>query len=158
MLFYIISVKIFIQKTWLKYLNGRNFGENMEYMNPLVIESSAETPEIILDKKTNTFMFKGKSLPENPITFYEPILNWLESYISDPNTDTEVDFKMIYFNTSSSKILLDVMKKFEMIKKGGFSVTINWRYREDDEEMLEAGEIYSERVDIPFNLISDESV
>ena len=103
-------------------------------------------------------MFKGKSLPENPISFYEPILDWLEIYISDPNTNTEVDFKMIYFNTSSSKILLDVMKKFELLKKSGHGVTINWRYRDDDEEMLEAGEIYSERVSIPFNLISDETV
>ncbi|MBI9068511.1 MAG: DUF1987 domain-containing protein [Salinivirgaceae bacterium] len=126
-------------------------------MNPLVIESSAETPEVILDKKTNTFIFKGKSLPENPISFYAPILDWLENYSNDPNSSTEVDFKMIYFNTSSSKILLDVMKKFEIIKKSGHEVFINWRYREDDEEMLEAGEIYSERVCIPFNLITDET-
>lgn len=127
-------------------------------MNPLVIESSSETPEIILDKKTNTFIFKGKSLPENPINFYDPILDWLDSYISDPNSNTEVDFKLVYFNTSSSKIILDVMKKFEVLKKSGYAVTINWHYREDDEEMLEAGEIYSERISIPFNLISDESI
>jgi len=46
-------------------------------MNPLIIEGSTETPEIILDKKTNTFVFKGKSLPENPIYFYKPVIKWL---------------------------------------------------------------------------------
>jgi len=127
-------------------------------MNPLVIESGNETPEIILDKKSNTFLFKGKSLPENPIIFYNPVLQWLENYTSDPNPETTVNFMMVYFNTSSSKIILDIMKKLEIIKKSGHRVVINWRFREDDEDMLEAGEIYSERVSIPFNLIPDETV
>lgn len=127
-------------------------------MSPLVIESGAETPEIVLDKKTNTFFFKGKSLPENPIVFYKPVLTWLDEYLIDPNPETKVNFMMVYFNTSSSKILLDIMKKLELIKKSGYDVVVNWRFREDDEDMLEAGEIYAERVNIPFNLIPDETV
>jgi hypothetical protein len=128
------------------------------HMNPLVIESGNETPEIILDKRSNTFVFKGKSLPENPITFYNPVMQWLENYSTDPNPETIVNFMMVYFNTSSSKIILDILKKLEMIKKSGHNVVVNWRFREDDEEMLEAGEIYSERVSIQFNLIPDETV
>lgn len=127
-------------------------------MGPLIIEGGSETPEIILDKKTNTFMFKGKSLPENPILFYQPVLSWLDEYLNDPNPETKVNFMMVYFNTSSSKILLDVLKRLEKIKMSGHDVEVNWRFREDDEDMLEAGEIYSERVAIPFNLISDESI
>jgi hypothetical protein len=127
-------------------------------MSPLVIESGAETPEIVLDKKTNTFFFKGKSLPENPIVFYKPVLTWLDEYLIDPNPETKVNFMMVYFNTSSSKIILDIMKKLELIKKSGHDVVVNWRFREDDEDMLEAGEIYAERVNIPFNLIPDETV
>jgi hypothetical protein len=124
-------------------------------MSPLIIESSAETPEIILDKKTNTFIFKGKSLPENPIFFYEPVFSWLDNYIVDPNSETKVDFNMEYFNTSSSKIILDIMKRLELIKESGHNVIINWMFREDDEDMLEAGEIYSERVNIDFNLVTE---
>ncbi len=127
-------------------------------MSPLVIESGAETPEIILDKKTNTFLFKGKSLPENPVFFYKPVLNWLDEYQNDPNPETRVNFMMVYFNTSSSKIILDILKKLEMIQKSGHEVSIEWRFREDDEDMLEAGEIYAERVGIPFNLIPDETI
>lgn len=127
-------------------------------MGPLIIESGAETPEIVLDKKTNTFLFKGKSLPENPILFYKPVLSWLDEYLNDPNPETLVNFMMVYFNTSSSKILLDILKRLEQIKQSGHNVVINWRFREDDEDMLEAGEIYAERVAVPFNLIPDETV
>jgi len=123
---------------------------------PLIIESSEVTPEIILDKDCNVFVFRGKSLPENPMGFYKPILNWIDEYAMQPNDNTQVNFMMIYFNTSSSKIFLDIMKKFESINRSGSQCSINWYYKEDDEEILEAGEIYSERVSLPFNLKSEE--
>lgn len=123
---------------------------------PLIIESSELTPEVILDKESNVFIFRGKSLPENPLGFYKPILNWIDEYAMEPNASTEVNFMMIYFNTSSSKVFLDIMKKFEAINRSGSNCSINWYYKEDDEEMLEAGEIYSERVSLPFNLLVEE--
>jgi hypothetical protein len=130
----------------------------MHFMIPLVIESSEETPEIILDKRSNKFVFKGKSLPENPIVFYQPVLQWIDDYVSDPNPETKIDFMMHYFNTSSSKILLDIMKRLEIIMQSGNQVEINWVFKDDDEEMLEAGEIYAERVGIPFNMISRDDI
>ena len=124
---------------------------------PLIIESSELTPEVALDKDSNVFLFKGKSLPENPLGFYKPILSWIDEYAMQPNASTEVNFKMIYFNTSSSKVFLDIMKKFEAINRSGSKCCINWYYKDDDEEMLEAGEIYAERVNLEFNLIVDEN-
>lgn len=123
---------------------------------PLIIESSEVTPDIILDKDSNTFVIKGKSLPENPIGFYKPVLDWIDEYAIQPNPKTEIEFKMIYFNTSSSKVFLDIMKKFEAINRGGSNCVINWYYKDDDEEMLEAGEIYAERVNLPFNLYVEQ--
>ncbi|MBO4603066.1 MAG: DUF1987 domain-containing protein [Salinivirgaceae bacterium] len=123
---------------------------------PLIIESSEVTPEVILDKECNVFIFKGKSLPENPMVFYRPVLNWIDEYAMQPNENTQVSFKMIYFNTSSSKIFLDIMKKFESINRAGNKCCINWYYKDDDEEILEAGEIYAERVSLPFNLTVED--
>ena len=123
---------------------------------PLIIESSEVTPEVILDKECNVFIFKGKSLPENPMGFYRPVLNWIDDYAMQPNENTQVSFKMIYFNTSSSKIFLDIMKKFESINRAGNKCCINWYYKDDDEEILEAGEIYAERVSLPFNLTVED--
>lgn len=124
---------------------------------PLIIESSEVTPEIILDKDSNVFIFRGKSLPENPLAFYKPVLQWIDEYAMQTNPETQVNFMMIYFNTSSSKIFLDIMKKFEIINRSGSRCVINWYYKEDDEEILEAGEIYSERVNLPFNILSDNT-
>lgn len=124
-------------------------------LNPLIIEGTEVTPTVVLDKDTNTFLFKGKSLPENPAAFFKPIMKWIDDFALEPSIEFNVEFHMIYFNTSSSKMFLDIMKKFELISHSGCRVAIKWYYAEDDEEILESGEIYGERVDISFETIME---
>jgi hypothetical protein len=62
---------------------------------------------------------------------------------------------MTYFNTASSKIILDILMKLEELHEDGNEVLIEWHYEEDDEDMQEAGEEYSEIVEVPFTFIED---
>ena len=64
-----------------------------------------------------------------------------------------MNIQLEYFNTSSSKCILDVFKKLEAIYKSGNEVLINWFYEEDDEDMLEAGEDYQSIIKIPFKMV-----
>ena len=64
-----------------------------------------------------------------------------------------VNIRLEYFNTSSSKCILDVFKKLEAIHKSRNEVEVNWFYEEDDEDMLEAGEDYESIIRVPFNMI-----
>jgi hypothetical protein len=68
-----------------------------------------------------------------------------------------VNVQLEYFNTSSSKCILDVFKKLESIN-GRTSITINWHFEEDDEDMLEAGEDYQAIINIPFKMIEMEEM
>ena len=61
-----------------------------------------------------------------------------------------------YFNTSSSKCILDVFKKLETLS--GTEVSVKWYYEEDDEDMLEAGEDYEAIIDLPFEMIEVEEI
>jgi hypothetical protein len=122
-------------------------------MLPFVLEKSQDTPGVILDKTGNVFEFSGTSIPENTKKLYQPVLDWIEEYIKNPNDETVVNFKMDYFNTSSTKALLDIMILFKEIAKNGKMLIINWYFNEDDEDMLEAGEGFSKMVRFPFNYI-----
>jgi hypothetical protein len=84
------------------------------------------------------------------------LVDWLEAYLSNPAELTEVNIQLEYFNTSSSKCILDVFKKLEAIYKSGNEVVINWYYEEDDEDMLEAGEDYQSIIKIPFKMVEIE--
>ncbi len=96
---------------------------------------------------------KGRSIPENSIDFYKPMVDWLDEYAKNPREKTIVNVQLEYFNTSSSKCILDVFKKLEAINKGKSSVQVNWYYEEDDEDMLEAGEDYESIIRVPFKMI-----
>jgi hypothetical protein len=115
-------------------------------MEILHLEGTEDTPKIILDKKNGIFEISGRSLPEDSAEFYKPVLDWLNQYSADPNPTTDFVFKLEYFNTASSKLILDILNVLENIK----GMKISWYYHEDDEEMQEAGQEFSELVELPF--------
>lgn len=119
-------------------------------MDTIILEGTTDTPEITLDRTKNMFQFGGKSLPEDVEEFYSPIIKWVEEYANAPNPNTNVVFKMKYFNTASSKMLLDVMEAFAVAVENGSKVEMEWHFQSVDEDMQEAGEGYSEIVDVPF--------
>lgn len=122
-------------------------------MESLLIEGTAKTPNIRFDGNQGVIEIKGRSIPENSIEFYKPLVDWLDRYAQNPKTTTKVNVQLEYFNTSSSKCILDVFKKLETIHKANHEVVINWYYEEDDEDMLEAGEDYESIIRIPFKMI-----
>lgn len=125
-------------------------------MESISIAGTPKTPTVSFDAAQGKVEIKGRSIPENSIEFYKPLVDWLEEYLSTPAELTEVNIQLEYFNTSSSKCILDVFKKLEAIYKSGNEVVINWYYEEDDEDMLEAGEDYQSIIRIPFKMIEIE--
>ncbi len=123
----------------------------------LEIQGTNKTPYIKFDPESGELIMKGRSIPENAVEFYKPLVDWLNEYAKNPKDKTTVKIQLEYFNTSSSKCILDVFKKLEEIhKKEGKEVVINWYYEEDDEDMLEAGEDYQSILKIPFRMIEIE--
>jgi hypothetical protein len=124
-------------------------------MEDLKHEGSAKTP-VVEFSSNGELLLKGRSIPENSIEFYKPLIEWLESYSESPNSKTVLSVQLEYFNTSSSKCILDVFKKLESIS--GSEITVKWHYEEDDEDMLEAGEDYEAIIDLPFEMIEVEEI
>lgn len=122
-------------------------------MEKITIEGTPKTPTINFDMEKGALEIKGRSIPENSIEFYKPLVEWLEKYGAKPKTATSVNIQLEYFNTSSSKCILDVFKKLEAIHKNGSEIIINWYYEQDDEDMLEAGEDYQAIINVPFKMI-----
>jgi len=122
-------------------------------MEPITIEGTAKTPTVKFDAQTGIMEIKGRSIPENSIEFYKPLVDWLDEYSKSAKDQTQVNIQLEYFNTSSSKCILDVFKKLEAIHKAKNDVEVNWFYEEDDEDMLEAGEDYESIIRVPFKMI-----
>jgi len=122
-------------------------------METLTIKQQNNTVGVVLDKENRKFVFEGRSLPENTVKFFEPIMKWIEEYKANPNDETHIDMNFIYFNTSSAKIILEVLQEFDSINKDGKTVKITWHYMEEDYDIKEAGEEYESMVSLPFEYV-----
>ncbi len=122
-------------------------------METILIEESSKTPSILMDPEKGLIEIRGRSIPENSIEFYKPLIDWFDNYSNEPIKDTRVNIQLEYFNTSSSKCLLDILKRIEMMYRKGWHMNVNWYYDEDDEDMYEAGEDYQSILTCPISLV-----
>ena len=122
-------------------------------MEPITFEGTPKTPTVNFNADDGIVEIKGRSIPENSIEFYKPLVDWLEQYKDNAQPMTKVIIQLEYFNTSSSKCILDVFKKLEAVHKAKNPVEIHWYYEEDDEDMLEAGEDYESIIIVPFKMV-----
>lgn len=125
-------------------------------MENLNIEGSRQTPAVEFDAHEGLLKIEGRSIPENSFDFYEPVLKWLDEYINHPAESTTFEVMLEYFNTSSSKYILEIFKRFKSLSSTGAKVSIKWYYDEDDEEMMETGEDYQDVTGLQFDLIGVE--
>jgi hypothetical protein len=130
-------------------------------MTPLIIESTDLTPKIIFQPDKREFEISGESRPENVRKFYEPVMEWIESYkehlqSAKPASGDKLvfKFKFEYFNSTSAKFLTSIIAKLESIKKEVIPVEIEWYYDAPDVDMKSSGEEFSKLVTIPFRFFS----
>ncbi len=124
-------------------------------MEKIIVEATKSSPRVILDPDACVLTMSGQSYPENASDFYEPILNWTESYLKSISEEQEVVINMTieYFNTSSSKALMDFFDLVNDAYNEGKNVVVNWYYHEENELAQECGEEFDEDLDVMFNLL-----
>ncbi len=123
-------------------------------MEKLHIQPTVDTPQIVFDDDTNTLELSGKSYPDNVISFYEPVFTWLNNYkFKNLESGINLVFKMDYFNTTSAKTIFQILAIFDTIYKQGKQVNISWYFKEEDDDMKEAGEGFNELIKADIELI-----
>lgn len=124
-------------------------------MEKLNIPATKSSPEINFDAQTNILSITGESYPENTTQFYESMFKWLDKYIGNLQTQEVVlNIELIYFNSSSSKVLMDLFDTLEEASADNKNITVNWLYDEDNEASLEYGEEFAEDIEsLTFNLV-----
>ncbi len=124
-------------------------------MDNLLIEATKYTPEISFNAETNILDLKGETYPENTAEFYAPVFKWLEEYLQQlGGQEVTVNMEIVYFNSSSSKVLMDLFDRFEEAINEGKKITINWIYDKEDDSALEYGEEFQEDLEVlQLNLV-----
>lgn len=120
-------------------------------MNTIEIEATRLTPYVKVDAENGRVILSGRSSPSNPLEFYTPIITAFQhTHISET---IHVDFKLEYFNTSSTKCLFMIFQRLGELKKKGYDVRVDWYAEEDDFDLIETGEDFEELSELDFNFI-----
>jgi hypothetical protein len=108
-------------------------------MNNLIIEPTSSTPAIQF-REDGRLLIEGRSLPENVMKFYTPLIEWASKLTTQV---VKLDVNLEYLNSASSKKLLELLKVFDANSHIN-TLIINWHYEVDDEDSLESGQIFEE--------------
>lgn len=117
------------------------------------LTATDKTPAVEIDPVKGLILITGCSIPENADRFFSPVQDAVELYASDPHANTIVRIELNYFNSSTSKYLLDMFKRLDDLHATGRSkVVLEWYYQADDLDIKEAGEDYRSLIDLPVKL------
>ena len=131
---------------WSPKKNIKFFNKRMRYF----VEKTLKTPSILFEN--GTLNIEGRSISEDPIIFYEPLIEKIRQYKNNPVKKTVVNIHLDYVNSSSNRALIKLLSLFEDMFKQGNDVVINWLYDKQDEIIYELGKDFRDLIKAPFNL------
>jgi hypothetical protein len=121
-------------------------------MKDLIIKKDLSTPLVKMSASEGVLLIEGRSIPENPEAFYEPVIQWIRQYFESAVKPTRLDLKLEYVNSGTSKYLMEMLRTIKKYHDEGKECLVNWYYEEEDESMYELGSHYKEAVSLPFRL------
>jgi len=117
------------------------------------VEGTDRTPHTVLNQPKGEIIFRGHSLPEDTGAFYNPIKEWIKNYIDNAPETTHLSFDLEYFNSSSFKLLLEIINVISRLKIKEKELKTTWYYKEGDDDMFESGKQLEDLLDIKFEYI-----
>ncbi len=126
-------------------------------MESIFIQGTRRTPEISF--KINGFLsINGVSIPEDANEFYRSTMEWLDKFekLEPENVNFKINF--VYINTTSTSIILKILRKVFEVAKDKENLKIIWTYEEDDDDMYEQGKVLERLVGHPFRFEAKKTV
>jgi hypothetical protein len=120
-------------------------------------DNTVSTPYVLVDEEKKYMLMKGSSFNENAVEFFQDINDWLNQYLASGCAGLTFDCEMDYINSSTYKVIINMVKKMDDHASIKNKITINWITYEDNDIMIECGEDFKSEVEnIIFNMVVRE--
>lgn len=122
-------------------------------MDKYEVEATTNTPYILLDPKTASLLMEGVSWPENAMDVFNPLFEKLDEYLEKGTQELRVDIKLEYHNTSSQKMMRELISRLQQAQKAGHKITLNLYYLDGDTDMMEDWEDLMFDLDMEYQIL-----
>ena len=120
----------------------------------LELPLTESTPYVLIDEAAGYIRFKGECYSENTIEFFKKTTDWLTKYLATDFANLTFDCELDYFNSSSSKLLYNMLKAMDEQAAKGKSITVNWYAQSGNDVIVEYGEDFKEEMtNLEFNML-----
>ncbi len=125
-------------------------------MDTIDIQATARTPLLSFKPTEGLFLLEGESYPEDTRKFYDAPLANVYAYLAQSTMPpSKFVFRLKYFNSSSAKVLMDLFVAIEDAASAGHAISVEWHHAEDDDNMQELGEEFSEELQVAsFSMVT----
>lgn len=120
-------------------------------MNGLYIKGTSKTPEV--DFTSGVIQLSGRSIPEDAVSFYQPLIRWVNAYVEQPEKFTKVNFRIEYINSGSNRFIYAIFKLLDDCFIRGNDIAVTWYYEEDDDTIKGLGKDFQSLLKVPIKLI-----
>jgi hypothetical protein len=121
-------------------------------MDNLVIAQSPSSPAINADWITGVIRMKGDSYPENSFELFQPLIDWVETYLAKAGRPLQLELELVYLNTSSIRSMMDIFDQMEAAYKKGQTVSARWTYDAANERVGQLADEFREDCTFPFSI------
>lgn len=130
----------------------------MENLSIAAVNDTYFVPKVEFDAETGICSIEGESFLEQTTDFYKKLSDWITEFLVNSDKKLTLNVKLIYFNTSSSRALLNLFKLLKDEKDNHQKdIEVNWYFPDPDDEELEMeGEDFMNDSGLEINLVSYE--
>jgi hypothetical protein len=117
----------------------------------LYIKGTSKTPEV--DFTSGVIQLSGRSIPEDAVSFFQPLIRWVNTYVENPEKFTKVNFRIEYINSGSNRFIFAIFKLLDECFAKGNEISITWYYEEDDDTIKGLGKDFQSLLKVPIKLV-----
>ncbi len=122
-------------------------------MNDLNLLGTQSTPAISANAASGLLEMRGDSYPENSFELFGPVIDWVETYLSEKSEPLRLELELLYLNTSSIKSVMDIFDLLEAAHLDGRDVSVIWFYDMRNERVGELAEEFKEDCTFAFSVV-----
>ena len=121
-------------------------------MKDLRVAATGNTPGIEADWALGRLRLLGDSYPENSFDFFQPLVVWLEAYLSTARP-LIVEVGLAYLNTSSVRVMMDLLDMLEESFRQGREIRLTWFFEPGNERVAGLAEEFQEDCSFPYQVV-----
>lgn len=125
-------------------------------MKNYLVEATKYTPYIELNAENGYLKLEGDTYPENSYDTFKPLLDKIDEYFLESDKSLTVDIYIEFLNTSSSKMMRELISKLDEYFESGNKISLKWYYPDGDIDLQESWEMLLEDVLFPYDIVAIE--